>query len=230
MEDGKHVLDRTKCQRCGKCAEQCYAGAISVIGKSMTTDEVLVEVLKDQPFYETSGGGMTVSGGEPMQQFDFTRELLKSAKTAKLHNCIETCGFAPFERYQEILSDVDIFLYDLKETDPVRHREYTGVPLQPILDNLTALARAGAKIVLRCPIIPGLNDRDEHFHSIAEIARQHPQIMAINLMPYHPLGESKARRIGKTSTLSNLSFPDNNTVAAWLQTIRNSTEVPVSKG
>ena len=230
MEDGKHILDRNKCQRCGKCAEQCYAGAISVIGKAMTTEKVLAEVLKDKPFYENSGGGMTVSGGEPMQQFEFTRELLKSAKAAGLHNCIETCGFAPLERYLEILPDVDLFLYDLKETDPVRHSEYTGVPLQPILDNLTALARAGANIVLRCPIIPGLNDRDEHFSAIAEIARQHPQITSINLMPYHPLGESKARRIGKTSTLPNLSFPDDKTVDAWLQTIRNNTDVPVLKG
>ena len=128
------------------------------------------------------------------------------------------------------VSVVDIFLYDLKETDSVRHREYTGVPLPPILDNLTALTRAGAKIVLRCPIIPGLNGRDEHFHAIAEIARQHPQIMAINLMPYHPLGESKARRIGKNSALSNLSFPDSTAVAMWIETIQATTAIPVTQG
>ena len=230
MEEGKHILDRDKCLRCGKCAEQCYAGACSVIGKAMTVAETLAEVLKDRPFYETSGGGMTISGGEPMQQFEFTRELLKSAKVSKLHNCIETCGFAPIERYLDILPDVDLFLYDLKETDPVRHREYTDVPLQPILDNLTALIRAGANIILRCPIIPGLNDRDEHFHAIAEIARQHPQIMAINLMPYHPLGESKARRIGKNSALSNLSFPDATAVAMWIETIQAATSIPVTQG
>lgn len=230
MAGGKHILDRTQCIRCGKCAEQCYADACTVIGKEMTADEVLAEVLKDKAFYETSGGGMTVSGGEPIIQFEFTRELFRAAKQAGLHNCIETCGFAPFELYRKILPNVDIFLYDLKETNPDRHQEYTGVPLQPILNNLTALDNAGARIVLRCPIIPGLNDHDAHFHAIAKIARRHPHISEINLMPYHPLGKSKLHRIGKNSRFSSPSFPDEATVNNWLKSVQRQTNIPVVQG
>lgn len=230
MVDGKHVLDRVECLRCGKCAEECFAGANSMIGREMTVGEVIAEVLKDEPFYQTSGGGMTISGGEPMQQFEFTRALLAEAKKHALHNCLDTCGFAPLERYLELLPDVDLLLYDLKETDPALHLDYTGVPLEPILANLAALDRAGAATILRCPIIPGLNDREEHFRAIAVLAAGMNNLREINLMPYHPLGESKLLRLGKDTVFDGKTFADEKAVTGWLAAVQDGTSVPVRRG
>jgi len=113
--DGRnHSYDRAKCLRCGKCTLECYSKSLEVVGKEMSVGEVMEEVLKDLPFYETSGGGMTISGGEPMAQFQFTKVLLEEAKRNKLHACIETSGYAQMERYREIIHDVDIFLIDFK--------------------------------------------------------------------------------------------------------------------
>ena len=122
-----HRFDRTDCIRCGKCTEKCYAGALELVGREMTSDEVLAEVLKDKLFYENSGGGMTLSGGEPMVHFEFLCELLPKAKRAGLHLCIETCGYAPWEQYERILPWMDLVLYDIKATDPEKHRQFTGV-------------------------------------------------------------------------------------------------------
>ncbi len=229
-ENGQHIFDRSKCIRCGKCAEQCYAGANSMIGKRMGVAEVLDEVRRDEPFYATSGGGMTISGGEPMVQFAFTRALLQAAKTYNLHTCLDTCGFASSKRYFELLPLVDLFLYDLKETDPVRHKEYTGVPLQPILDSLRVLDNAGAAISLRCPIIPGLNDRDEHLRAIASIANSLKHLVEINLMPYHPLGESKLKRLGKSSSADGRTFAEERAIASWTQIVQDGTSVRVLRG
>jgi len=229
-ENGQHILDRSQCIRCGRCAEQCYAGANSLIGKRMGVAEVIDEVRKDEPFYATSGGGMTISGGEPMVQFAFTRALLQEAKAYNLHRCLDTCGFALIKRYFELLPLVDLFLYDLKETDPVRHEEYTGVALRPILDTLRALDNAGAAISLRCPIIPGLNDRDEHLRAIASVANSLKHLVEINLMPYHPLGESKLKRLGKNSSPDGRTFADERAIATWMQMVQDATSVPVSRG
>lgn len=230
MENGRHVLHRELCIRCGKCTEKCYAGANTIIGREMTVKEVIAEVLKDKPFYETSNGGMTISGGEPMHQFKFTAALLAEAKKHGLHNCLETCGFTQFENLRKIMPVVDLFLYDLKETDPAKHQRYTGVPLQPILDNLFALDQAGAAICLRCPIIPGLNDCDEHFQAIANIANKMKNVLEINLMPYHPLGESKLHRLGKPSIIDGKTFADEKAVAGWVKTVQAGTAVTVKKG
>jgi pyruvate formate lyase activating enzyme len=206
MENNQHIFDRTACIKCGKCTEKCYAMALELVGKEMTVNEVIDEVMKDKAFYDSSGGGMTISGGEPMMQFEFTQALLQEAKERGLHTCLDTCGFTQFEKYKEILENVDIFLYDLKETVPERHQEYTGVPLKPILENLKQIDMAGGQIILRCPLIPGLNDRDEHFDSIAEIANGLKNLLEINLMAYHPLGESKIKRLGLDSKFNSKKF------------------------
>ncbi len=122
----------------------------------MSVKEVIAEILRDKLFYDTSGGGMMLSGGEPMFQFEFTLELLKQAKTVGRHTAMETCGFAPAERFLQVAPHVNLFLFDIKETDPSRHQEYTGIPIEPIHESLFALDQAGAQIILRCPIIPDL--------------------------------------------------------------------------
>ena len=224
------VYTRSTCVRCGLCAEQCYAYAIELIGRTRTVDEVLAEVEKDRPFYETSGGGMTLSGGEPLFQFDFTLALLTEARRRKLHTCLETAGFAAFDRFAQLLPVVDLFLYDYKETDPVRHQEYTGVPRDPIVENLLRLDQAGARIILRCPIIPGLNDREDHFAGIAALAGLLRNVIEIQLLPYHPLGTSKNERLGKPAPLKGKTFPTAEVLTEWQQRVVASTRVPVRLG
>lgn len=227
--DGVHIYDRSECIRCGECTLECYSRALEVAGKSMTVAEVLAEVLKDRLFYQTSTGGITLSGGEPMMQFEFTRDLLQAAHLAGLHNCIETSGCSSRGRYAEILPYVDLFLYDIKETDLERHREYTGIANDIVIANLIALDQAGASTILRCPIIPGLNDRPEHFQGIAELANRLKNVKEINLLPYHPLGTSKSQRLGKDLPLSGIGMPSDTQAQEWLVQVQSYTRVIVRK-
>ena len=222
------IFERDKCIRCGKCTEQCYASARELIGRPMSMEEVLAEVLKDKLFYETSGGGMTLSGGEPMFQFEFTLALLKQAKTTGLHTVMETCGFAPVERYLAVAPSVDLFLFDIKETDPARHQEYTGVFMKPIHASLFALDQAGAQTILRCPIIPELNDHDDHFHAIAALANRLKNVEAINILPYHPLGKNKLKQLDKKQIWTASKCISSDMVTYWIKMIQSQTKVPVS--
>lgn len=201
-----HSFDRSRCVVCGKCCEVCYTDALERLGREVTVREVLDEVLKDRPFYETSGGGMTLSGGEPLYQPRFAAALLAGAKEEGLHVCIETSGFCSEETLRSVMEHVDIFLFDIKETDPVRHEEFTGVSNEVILRNLQLLDDAGKSVVLRCPVIPGFNARDEHFRQVALLADSLRHVLRVELEPYHPLGISKSERIGRQSGCDNRSF------------------------
>lgn len=224
-----HAFDRSKCVRCEACAKACHAQALEMIGREMGVPEVLEAVMEDKPFYETSGGGMTLSGGEPMFQFEFTLALLKEAKAHGLHVCMETCGFAPVERYAEILPYVDVFLFDVKESDPARHLEYTGVPLKPIRESLAFLDSKGARLVLRCPIVPGFNAREDHLKAAGRLADSLNSVVQIDLEPYHPLGIEKSGRLGRTSPVKELSgFPSQEEIDGWLATMRSATGKPVA--
>jgi pyruvate formate lyase activating enzyme len=139
---------------------------------------------------------MTISGGEPLAQFGFTRELLARARAEGLHTALDTCGFAPQAHYAELLPLVDLFLYDIKTTDPVRHRELTGQPLELIHANLRFLSDSGARLFLRCPLVPGVNDSDAELAGIAALANDLAGVEEIDVAPYHPLGVSKAGRMG----------------------------------
>lgn len=221
------AFDRTRCRSCGKCTEKCYAGARELIGRTAEVGEIMAEVLKDRIFYENSGGGMTVSGGEPLFQPEFTAALLAAAKREKLHTCLDTCGFAAWEKIAALLPDTDLFLYDLKETDPEKHMEYTRVPLAPVLENLARIDAAGGEVILRCPLIPGLNDRDGHADGIAEIANRLTHLREINLMPYHPLGESKLARLGREPGLGG-EFASQEELEPFRRRIEKACRVPVS--
>jgi len=225
---GEHNIDRAHCTGCGTCAENCI-GALEIAGKEMTVDEIMTKVMKDNAFYANSGGGMTVSGGEPLMQPVFTLELLKGAKEKGLHTCIETCGYAAWEDIRALIPYVDIFLWDVKESDSALHKQYTGVENRLILDNLRKLNGEGAAIVLRCPIIPGYNDRDEHLRAIAALAEELENVIRVDVEPYHPLGKSKSESLGETYLLENLTFPDDTTVSRWIDTIASGTKKPVQK-
>ena len=224
-----HSLDRSACVRCNHCADACVTHALEISGKQMTAREVMDAVLRDKIFYR-DGGGMTISGGEPLMQPDFCTELLRLAKENGIHTAIETSGYAPREVLERICSLVDLFLYDWKITDPTLHEKYTGVSNQRIYKNLRYIDALGANIILRCPIIPGINDTDRHFSGIAELANGLSHVTRIDVEPYHPLGKSKAKLLGKDYPLKDLSFPENETVSEWISAIEKKTSVPVSKG
>jgi pyruvate formate lyase activating enzyme len=217
MVEGRHLLDRAKCQTSGKCTAECYSGALEISGQWLTVAEVMAKVRRDLPFYETSGGGMTLSGGEPLMQFNFIEALLTAAKSEGLNCCIETSGFAPFEYYERLLTLVDLFLYDIKETDTARHIEYTGVSNEIILQNLRLLHASGACFLLRLPIIPGYNDRDDHFAKIVELARSMPGMVGVEIMPYHHLAQSKIDRFDLLHEgREQSSVPNAQMVRAWI--------------
>lgn len=186
-----HRIDREKCIKCGICAKACPTDALELLGRQTSVDDVMSEVLRDKAFYGNSGGGITVSGGEPLMQSEFLLALLKSAKEQGIHTCIETCGFAAAETVKSIVPYTDLFLYDIKETDSERHKELTGVPLDVIISNLKLIDGLGAKTVLRCPLIPEKNLRNEHLEGIARLVLELKNVTEINIMAYHTLGSSK---------------------------------------
>ena len=151
------VVDRERCQSCGACTQVCYAQALVLLGKEMSVEEVLAEVVKDRAFYETSGGGMTLSGGEPMYQPAFTTALLQAAKAEGLHTALDTSGYARWELYEAALPYVDLVLFDLKHTAPTAHQIGTAVDNAIILENLRRLAASGVQILVRVPTVPGFN-------------------------------------------------------------------------
>lgn len=193
--DGEtHRFDRTQCVACGKCVDVCPVQALELIGKLMTAGEVMQVIRKDLRYYKESGG-VTLSGGEALLQKDFALELLRRCKAEGIHCALETNGVHRFETYQEVLPYVDLFLLDYKATDPQDHKEYVGCSNQRILENLQKLYDAGANILLRCPIIPGVNDNQTHFDAIAKLTKDYPRLMGAEILPYHKLGVSKAKRI-----------------------------------
>jgi pyruvate formate lyase activating enzyme len=195
----------------------------------VSVEEVMAEVVKDKTFYAKSGGGTTISGGEPMMQFEFTREFLKQAKEFGLHTCIETSGAGAAAQFAEISRHVDIFLYDIKATDPKLHEQLTGVSRTRIVENVMMLDEMGANIILRCPIVPNLNDGREHFEGIARLGNQLKHIVEIHVLPYNVLGISKSRRLGKDATYDETEMPNDKQTEQWLSAIEESTRVKVRK-
>lgn len=199
MQDGMHGFDRTACTGCGDCARACCTGALSGIGTLTEADDVMKTVLRDLDVYRENGGGLTVSGGEPFLQADFAIELFRLAKQAGISVCVETSGYATPDDIREAAPLVDQFLFDYKATGDDMHRMLCGVSQEKILSNLSLLDSLGAHAVLRCPIIPGLNDIPSHIEGIARTAAAHSCVRSVQLEPYHRLGVSKAEQLGTTA-------------------------------
>jgi len=192
-----HGIDRSKCLRCFRCVEVCDAGALEIVGQKVTVEEALRQVTLDRIFYETSGGGVTLSGGEPVANLDFCIALLSGIRKAGIHTCVETCGYGAREDLLKLSRFADLFLWDVKITKDEEHLRYAGVPWQPILENLRAVDEAGAAIILRCPLVAEMNMTREHFDSIAALAAHMRNCEGVQLLPYHSFGIVKAQTIGK---------------------------------
>jgi pyruvate formate lyase activating enzyme len=217
-----HVLRRERCDVCGDCTRECYAKALEVVGREASVAEVLSEVLRDRAFYETSGGGMTLSGGEPLAQIDFSAALLHQARAEGLHTAVETCGHVPWDRIERVVHDTSLFLYDVKDTDPERHVHFTGVPNALIQSNLRALHARGASVIVRLPMVPGLNDRPDHFEAVADLSRELPGLQGFEIMPYHRLGTAKRERMGiPEEGECDFTAPEPEQVAAWVEALRS---------
>jgi len=198
---------KISCTLCGACVSACPSGARQLVGKQMTTAAVVTEVLKDRLFYEDSGGGVTFSGGEPLAQPLFLKELLGVCHARGIHTAVDTCGYAAREHLLSVAPLTDLFLYDLKIMDDDRHRHYTSVSNIPILENLTALGKIHNNIWLRMPVIPGINDDDENLEALARFAASLPAVRQVNLLPYHKTGIVKFKRLRQTYRLEDVPDP-----------------------
>lgn len=202
---GKHLVDYEKCNKCGRCIEVCCYGAVSIAGYKVTIKEIMDSIRIDIPYY-TTGGGVTLSGGEPMFQPQFVTKLARAIKNEGINLCMETCGFASSENFKKIAPYIDLILFDYKATDEVRHKEFTGVSNKLIIKNLGLLNSLGKKIVLRCTLIPGVNDSTEHLKGIARIANRYQMIQKVEILTYHRMGETKRIQMGKMESLPKVNW------------------------
>lgn len=197
IENGHMEIDRAKCTLCGRCADVCLCDANEIVGKEMTASEVVTEVLKDKMFYDTSGGGLTVTGGEPSLQAGFALEILTLAKESSVSLAVETCGIGSRKFYEKAADLGATFLYDIKCMDAVRHRRLTGADNTQILANLAYLMGRSADIILRLPMIPDCNDSEADIVMLAAFLQENKgRYRYAQIMPYHALGVGKAERIG----------------------------------
>lgn len=207
--DGKSATDRRLCKGRGKCAEICPNEARSLMGRYMSGAEVFEDVNADALFYQNSGGGVTLSGGDPIAQPAFSVDILKRCRNAGIHSAIETCGFARWDVLKTILKHTDLVLYDIKHMDPNKHKQYTAASNELILDNAKKI-RMELKLPMlaRLPVIPGYNDSPENLNAAARfIARKLGTDVNVHLLPYHRLGETKYERMEKPGGCVHIDPP-----------------------
>lgn len=211
FSDGVHTVDRQKCKLCGKCAEICPSDAFEIIGKEMSVDEILNIVLKDRSFYQSSGGGVTLSGGECLCQADFCGNLLMRLKTENINTAVDTCGFASRESIDKVIDYTDKFLYDIKAYDEDVHIKCTGMGNKIILENLEYISARGKPIEIRIPYVPDFNDNQ--IDKIGKYLSGISSITKVKILPYHNLARSKYLSVGLENTLP-VRLPKNNEISA----------------
>lgn len=221
MEGDGHRFDAADCIRCMRCVEACPYRALEACGERMSVGQVLEAVGRDQAFYAESGGGMTVSGGEPLMQPAFTEALLRGAGEMGIHRAIETSGAAPAETAARIWPLTDLVLLDWKHSDSELLREYTGARLEAVLSALAQLQKLSKPVILRCPVIPDVNDTAHHFCGIAGVVRQFACIRQVDIMPYHSLGTAKSARLGRPDSGDAFTPPSDTTVAHWIEELES---------
>ena len=215
-------IDRLRCDLCGACADACLRGALEIAGKSVAVNDVVRQIERDVVYYDESGGGVTFSGGEPLAQPDFLLALLTECKQRDISTVVDTSGYAPLTVVRSVVDLVDLFLYDLKLVDSHRHKDFTGVPNGPILENLTWLSEHGSRVTVRLPLIPDVNDDEENLRALASflssLSRPHP----IDILPYHRTGVDKYARLGRSYHLSDKQPPSEARVATAAQLLEQT--------
>jgi pyruvate formate lyase activating enzyme len=205
--DGTRLMHRERCTLCGRCVAECCSGALAVEGRAITVEDAVAELARDRPFYETSGGGVTLSGGEPLAQPAFTAAVLERCRAEGMHTCLDTSGQAPWDDLERALAWTDLVLYDFKVADPERHRRYTGVSNELIRANLSRVNERGVPIEIRMPVIPGVNDDEAGLDAAAAFLAPLRSIRRVALLGYHRFGESKYRRMGRAYRLEGTQPP-----------------------
>jgi len=201
--DNKPVLelDRTKCIACMKCVDACLAGARSEVGQDMSIEAIVKEAVADRPFFKNSGGGVTISGGDPLFFPEFTLELAKRLKDERIHVAIETSCFQKWDKIRPLLDYVDLFLVDIKSLNPEKHKAVIGWPLEPILENIKKLVVSKANVRIHLPIIPDFNDSDDDFEAYGNFLSQFAdRLVGVDILPYHVYGEGKYRFLARDDT------------------------------
>ena len=220
MEDRSHIFNRANCIGCGKCAAACLGGALMFYGRKMTVVELLATILEDRVFYQKSGGGVTLSGGEPLMQTDFCVELLKQLKAKNIHTAVDTSGFASREKFTRLMPYTDLFLFDIKHIDEEKHKIYTGQSNKLILENLHYLNNNGAAVEIRIPLIPNVNDDAEGMNKTGAFLSQLPQIQKVKVLPYNSLAGSKYLSLGMENTLPIVAPPTDNKINEILSILK----------
>jgi pyruvate formate lyase activating enzyme len=195
--DDKLEIDRALCTNCGKCIEVCHTGALDYFGNYISIDELFDIVKKDEQFYNASGGGVTIGGGEPTFQPIFTYELLKKCKENYIHTAVDTCGYTLTSEGLKVLEAADLLLYDLKGMDPEEHLKNTGVSNEQILENLKRLDAMRKPIIIRVPIVPGYTDSKENIRATAEFLSRLTCVERVDLLTYHEYGRVKYEQLGR---------------------------------
>jgi pyruvate formate lyase activating enzyme len=209
QEEIRHIhIDRLICDNCGDCAAICYQKALVMCGTDYTMEDILERVRKDVPFYEHSGGGVTISGGEPLSQPEFVLQLLKRLKECGIHTALDTSGYAPYEIFERVLPYTDLFLYDLKHMNSEQHRAVVGVSNGLILENASRIAKAGGKMQIRIPVIPDFNDSEESITATGKFCKSlGAAVTVIQLLPYHNLGVMKYHRLDDSKPILEAEPP-----------------------
>jgi pyruvate formate lyase activating enzyme len=222
MADGERVFDRERCLACGRCAAECYAEALVLAGREVSVADVMAEVLADRPFYENSGGGVTLSGGEPLLQPAFCAALLAACRAEGVHTAIETAANVPWERIEALLPLIDLVMMDLKTLDDTVHRASTGVSNRRILANARRLGATDKPLTVRTPIIPGVNDTPEAIRAIARLAAELPNLVGYELLPFHPMAAAKYDSLGRAYRARSLPRPTPEAMEALADVARES--------
>lgn len=226
---GEHHFLRERCDGCGLCVEGCFAKALVLVGTRYDVPQVMAEILADAAFYASSGGGVTLSGGEPLLQLDFACALLDACRGAGIHTAIETAANLAWERVAAILPRVDLVMMDIKHMDSAQHRAATGVPNERILANAARLGTQPQPLIVRTPIIPGVNDSADDVAAIAAFAATLPNLLYYELLPYHPMATSKYRSLDLDYRAAAL-VPPTSTQMADLAATAAAHGIPVRTG
>lgn len=205
--NGSRLFRRELCVACGTCVETCYAQSLVLVGESKTVEEVVEEVLRDRPFYERSDGGVTLSGGEPLLQLAFSRAILARCKEENLHTAIETAANFPWERVEAILPVTDLVMMDIKLMDADKHRAATGVSNERILDSARRLGQSGKPLIVRTPVVPGVNDQEDEIAAIAAFVATLPNLLYYELLPFHPMARGKYESLDMDYGAQSLKSP-----------------------